>query len=353
MNLNYKRRDEMITKTISQKNITILIEKELPKSIEETFRKFSYENIVVLGEMSVDFMQVGTNQSGTDQTGTDQRDGVLCVQSLESVTKFLAGNAFKLHAVGCLKQPTKSLVEKVSEEQGVPVVLGDADVSRHLAEATFAHIMMLLKGCGGVYGQSSAGCKKNFVVPPLEIRGKTLGIIGYGMEGTQVGILAESLGMNVQYFDSSNRLSIGNAKNVSLEELLSTSDVISIHSPPEDEMQEIIGETEIQQMKNGVSIVNLSKESKINEQAFVKAFRNGKFRGVVLDSDFELLKKLHLSCNQRTDSLLFGYDAKMMSAESEFKKGINLVEKVNSLIEKKFFEKTLQEFSENKQGCNF
>ena len=128
----------------------------------------------------------------------------------------------------------------------------------------------------GVWDKSALGSN--------EIRGKTLGIIGYGNIGSQLSILAENLGMNVVYFDTVEKLPMGNAQKVNtLHDLLKNADVITVHVSGEKTNTHLIGEKEFASMKNGVVFINLSRGLVVDINAFVRYVKSGKIRGAGLD----------------------------------------------------------------------
>ena len=118
----------------------------------------------------------------------------------------------------------------------------------------------------------------------VEARGKTLGIVGYGHIGTQVGIIAESLGMKVCYYDIENKLSLGNAQQIaSLDELLAMSDVISMHVPETPETRDMMGAAQFAQMKSGAIFLNASRGTVVDIDALVAVLESGHLAGAAID----------------------------------------------------------------------
>ena len=121
-------------------------------------------------------------------------------------------------------------------------------------------------------------------VNSFEIRGKKLGIIGYGNIGMQLGVLAEGLGMQVQFYDVSNKLPLGNARQVpSLNHLLSNSDVISLHVPENDATQNMIGAAQLEQMPTGSILINASRGTVVDIEALAEALEKGAIGGAGID----------------------------------------------------------------------
>lgn len=118
----------------------------------------------------------------------------------------------------------------------------------------------------------------------FEIRGKTLGIIGYGSIGTQLSILAEGLGMNVIFYDVVNKLSLGNAKPTdTLQELLATADIVTLHVPELPSTKWMIGEKEIRQMKQGSILINASRGTVVEIDALADAIKDNHLSGAAID----------------------------------------------------------------------
>ena len=129
-----------------------------------------------------------------------------------------------------------------------------------------------------------AGRWRKIATSSYEIRGKVLGIVGYGHIGTQVGILAESMGMHVLFFDIVPRLPMGNNRPVAtLQELLSASDFISLHVPATPQTKHMIGESEFGSMRHGSYLLNLSRGTVVNISALDKALESGRVAGAALD----------------------------------------------------------------------
>jgi len=156
--------------------------------------------------------------------------------------------------------------------------------SRSVAELIIGQIIVLARRLGdkniemhkGTWDKASKNC--------LEIRGKTLGIVGYGHIGTQLGVLAESLGMHVIFYDIVSKLSLGNTKPVSsLHELLSTSDFVTLHVPKTPETTNMIGEKEIKLMKKGSYLLNASRGSVVVLEALASALHSGHLHGAYVD----------------------------------------------------------------------
>ncbi len=155
--------------------------------------------------------------------------------------------------------------------------------SRSVAELAMGEIILLMRRTfeastrlhGGVWNKSSAGSH--------EVRGLTLGIVGYGKIGSQVSDLAEALGMRVVFHDLAHVLARGNARAVSFRELLATSDVITLHVDGKMQNQDLFGENEILGMKDGACLINLSRGFVVDHEALARHLKTGKLGGAAVD----------------------------------------------------------------------
>lgn len=209
---------------------------------------------------------------------------VLGIRSKSKITGKIFDNAKKLLAIGVFSVGTDKVDLTYSSKNGIIVFNAPYGNTRSVVELAIGEIIMIMRNVfdksvklhNGVWDKSAANS--------FEIRGKKLGIIGYGNIGTQLSILAESLGMEVYYYDVVERLALGNAKKCnSLTELLKKVDVVSLHATASPTNQYLIGEKEFKLMKNGVIFLNLSRGSLVDIEALVKYIKNGKIRGAGID----------------------------------------------------------------------
>lgn len=209
---------------------------------------------------------------------------VLGIRSKTQVTAKVLENANRLIAVGAFCIGTNQIDLIRCLEKGVAVFNAPYSNTRSVVELALAEIIMLIRNIpdkstkmhNGEWDKSASGS--------FEIRGKKLGIVGYGNIGTQLSVLAESAGMNVYYYDLVEKLALGNAtKCESLEELFSTVDVISLHVDGRKENQSIIGEKEFSVMKKGSIFLNLSRGHIVDIPALKEAIQNGTIAGCGVD----------------------------------------------------------------------
>jgi D-3-phosphoglycerate dehydrogenase len=192
--------------------------------------------------------------------------------------------ATKLKAIGCFCIGTDQVDLEYAQKRGIPVFNSPFANTRSVAELVISEIIALSRRlCDnssnlhkGLWEKSDRGCN--------EVRGKTVGIIGYGHVGSQVSLLAESLSMNVQYYDVVSVLPLGNAKPcATLDELLSTSDYVTIHVPKDDSTNKMITKRELELMKKGSYFLNLARGSVFDIDALAEKLRDGHLAGAAVD----------------------------------------------------------------------
>ncbi len=206
------------------------------------------------------------------------------IRSRTHLTEEIFAAAEKLVAVGCFCIGTNQVDLEAAARRGVPVFNAPFSNTRSVAELVIGELLLLLRGVPaanakahrGIWNKQAAGC--------YEARGKKLGIIGYGHIGTQLGILAESLGMNVYFYDIENKLPLGNATQVQhLSDLLNMSDVVSLHVPENASTKDMIGEHELALMKPGSLLINASRGTVVDIPALCDALSRKHLAGAAID----------------------------------------------------------------------
>ena len=196
----------------------------------------------------------------------------LGIRSRTQLTSDVLNAAPKLNAVGCFCIGTNQVDLNAAAGLGIPVFNAPFSNTRSVAELVIAEIIMLMRGVPHRNAAAHRGQWLKTATGSHEIRGKSLGIIGYGHIGTQLGVLAEGLGMRVAYYDIEDKLPLGNAQMcTSLASLLGESDVISLHVPQTDETREMIGSEEIAAMKRGAFLINASRGNVVDIEALAHA----------------------------------------------------------------------------------
>lgn len=209
---------------------------------------------------------------------------VLGVRSRTQATKKILGEAKKLLTIGCFCIGTDQVDLHAAKLVGIPVFNAPFSNTRSVAELVIGYIIHLLrripeKSAAAHTGQwlkSAEGC--------FEVRGKKLGIIGYGHIGTQLGILAETLGMQVAFFDTAKKLPLGNAHpSASLKELLGWADVVSLHVPEDRSTEKMMNAKTIGQMKAGSYLINASRGKVVDIDALADALKSNHIAGAAID----------------------------------------------------------------------
>jgi D-3-phosphoglycerate dehydrogenase len=209
---------------------------------------------------------------------------VLGIRSKTQVTEKVIAAAEKLMAVGAFCIGTKQIDLNACKSKGVVVFNAPYSNTRSVVELAIGQIIMLMRSVFARSTELHQGQWNKTAKGAREVRGKKLGIVGYGNIGKQLSVLAESLGMQVYYYDIEDRLALGNAKKChTLKELLSISDVISLHIDDNANNKNFIGSAEIDQMKEGVVFVNLSRGFVVDIPALKEALVSGKISGAAVD----------------------------------------------------------------------
>lgn len=209
---------------------------------------------------------------------------VLGIRSKTRITDRVLAAAPELIAVGCFCIGTDQVDMNAATRRGVAVFNAPFSNTRSVAELTIAEVVMLARRAAqrsmelhlGRWQKSAAGC--------MEVRRKTIGIVGYGHIGPQVGLLAESLGMKVVFHDIVRKLALGNARQVAnLDELLETADFVTMHVPDTALTRGMIGRAQLERMRPGSYLLNLSRGSVVDIVALCEALRGGHLAGAALD----------------------------------------------------------------------
>jgi D-3-phosphoglycerate dehydrogenase / 2-oxoglutarate reductase len=209
---------------------------------------------------------------------------ILGIRSATRVTPAVIAAGRRLMAIGCFCIGTNQVNLQAAEQAGIPVFNAPFSNTRSVAELVIGHIIYLLRGIHEKNTLAHRGQWFKSAIGSHEVRGKILGIVGYGRIGTQVGILAEALGMEVVFHDPVARLSLGNARPVSsLSALLAKADVVTLHVPEAADTRQMIGPKEIAQMKPGAKLINLSRGSVVDIGAAVAALKSKQLGGGAFD----------------------------------------------------------------------
>ncbi|WP_439239966.1 phosphoglycerate dehydrogenase [Lonepinella sp. BR2474] len=206
------------------------------------------------------------------------------LRSRTNLTADIIAEAKKLIAVGCFCIGTNQVDLKAAKARGIPVFNAPFSNTRSVAELVLGEILLLMRNIPTANAQVHRGEWNKSAVGSREVRGKRLGIVGYGHIGSQLSIIAESLGMNVFFYDVETKLPLGNAQQISsLEELLSTSDIVSLHVPELPSTKNLMNAERISQLKKDCIFINAARGTVVDIDALAKALEQGHIRGAAID----------------------------------------------------------------------
>lgn len=205
------------------------------------------------------------------------------IRSRTQLTADVLQQAQQLVAIGCFCIGTNQVDLKEAMRLGIPVFNAPFSNTRSVAELVLAQTIMLMRGIAEKNAILHRGGWVKSAADSYEVRGKTLGIIGYGHIGTQIGVLAEQLGMRVLFTDIEAKLPLGNAQAMGLEALLAAADVVSLHVPETPETAGMIGAAQLAAMKPGSHLINASRGSVVDIEALAAALDNRHLHGAAID----------------------------------------------------------------------
>ena len=274
LNPRTKTTDTMSTTSFDKAKIRILLLEGVHPSAIDTLKQAGYTNIDARPKAL----------AGDELKAAIADAHFVGIRSRTQLTREVLSEARKLVAVGCFCIGTNQVDLQAAMEQGVAVFNAPFSNTRSVAELVLAEAILLLRGVAEKNAKAHRGIWQKSASNAFEIRGKRLGIIGYGNIGMQLGILAEALGMQVSFFDVVNKLPLGNARQVpSLSHLLGQSDVVSLHVPETPSTRDLMGEEQLSQMKAGSILINASRGTVVDIDALAAALDSGHLRGAAID----------------------------------------------------------------------
>ncbi len=209
---------------------------------------------------------------------------VLGIRSRTQMTAEMVAATDSMMAVGCFSVGTNQIDLVAASEKGVPVFNAPFSNTRSVAELTIAETVMLLRRTFARSTAAHLGQWQKSADASFEVRGKTLGIVGYGNIGSQLAVLAESMGMRVLYCDHTDKLRHGNVEPAnSLAELLEKSDVVTLHVPDTAATRNMMGAAQIARMKPGAFLINNARGNIVDIEALVEALKSGHLGGAAID----------------------------------------------------------------------
>ncbi len=220
-----------------------------------------------------------------DQLAARVRDAhIVGIRSKTQITPRVLDEARRLLAVGAFCIGTNQVALLHANRRGVPVFNAPFSNTRSVAEMILAEIVMLSRHLGDRSREVHEGQWKKLAVGSHEVRGKTIGIVGYGHIGSQIGVLAESFGMRVMFFDIAARLPMGNNRSMAkLADLLAEADFVTLHVPETPSTKNMIDAAELAQMKPGACLLNASRGTVVVIEALADAIKRGHIGGAAVD----------------------------------------------------------------------
>ncbi|MGO1461416.1 MAG: phosphoglycerate dehydrogenase [Marinobacter sp.] len=262
------------TTSLEKSKIRILLLEGVHQSALDTLNAAGYTNIEYLSHSL-------TEEDLIEKIADAHFVGL---RSRTQLTEKVFEGAKKLVAVGCFCIGTNQVDLQAATRRGIAVFNAPFSNTRSVAELVLAQAILLLRGVPEKSAKAHRGEWQKSAKDSYEIRGKKLGIIGYGNIGTQFSVLAESLGMDVYFYDVVSKLPIGNATQVgSLQELLNLSDVVSLHVPETPATKYMFKAEQLAQMKPGSILMNASRGTVVDIEALAETLKSGKLLGAAID----------------------------------------------------------------------
>lgn len=257
-----------------QDKIKILLLENISDVSVEEFKEAGYTNIKKL-----------TGALTEKELAAEIKDvHLLGIRSKTQITDKVLAKANKLLGIGCYCIGTNQVNMKAATSNGVAVFNAPYANTRSVAELVIGLSIILIRKITDKSTAAHKGVWMKDAKGSYELRGKTLGIIGYGNIGTQVSVMAEALGMEVLYYDVESKLPHGNARQVrSLRELLKRSNIITLHVPSEASTRYMINEQTLQHVKKGSILINYSRGDVVDLEALKKYLENGTLAGAAID----------------------------------------------------------------------
>lgn len=259
--------------SLAKDKIKVLLLEGLHQSAVQTFKDQGYTNI--------EYLKTSLPEDELIERIKDVH--FIGIRSRTQLTENVLEAASKLVAIGCFCIGTNQVDLDAALKRAIPVFNAPFSNTRSVAELVLGQIIMLLRGIPQRNAAAHRGEWLKTADHSFEARGKTLGIIGYGHIGTQLSIMAENIGMRVQFYDIESKLVLGNATQVELSYLLKTADVISLHVPETPQTKNMIGEAELALMKPGAILINASRGTVVDIEALTAALHSKSLAGAAID----------------------------------------------------------------------
>ncbi len=264
----------MVSISLEKSKIKFLLLEGVHQSAVDTLNASGYTNI--------EYHKTAMNED--ELVEKIQGTHFVGIRSRTQLTRRVLEAANKLVAVGCFCIGTNQVDLVAAQEQGVVVFNAPYSNTRSVAELVLAEAILLLRGIPEKNAVAHRGGWLKSAVGSFETRGKTLGVIGYGSIGSQISVLAESLGMKVRFYDVITKLPLGNAAQVrDMYELLAMSDVVTLHVPESPLTKNMFGAKEIAAMKPGAILINAARGTVVDIDALANALETKHLSGAAID----------------------------------------------------------------------
>jgi len=264
----------IIRHSLDKSKIKVLLLEGIHENAVRHFRENGYSNLEYFkGSIS-----------GPELEEKLKQTHIIGIRSRTELRKSLLQKAPKLFTIGCFSIGTNQVDLLEAEMLGMPVFNAPFSNTRSVAELVIAECIMLMRGIPERNALAHNKIWMKAINNSVEVRGKNIGVIGYGHIGSQVSILAESMGMNVYYYDIEKKLSLGNAKPLSsLNELLKIADTVTIHVPSTELTRNMISDEQVAIMKEGACLINASRGDVVDYKAVAAGLRSKRLAGVAAD----------------------------------------------------------------------
>ncbi|MEZ5507358.1 MAG: phosphoglycerate dehydrogenase [Gammaproteobacteria bacterium] len=260
--------------SLDKSKIRILLLEGVHQSAVDNFKRAGYTNIEY----------IKTALAGDELKAKIADAHFVGIRSRTQLTEDVFAAAQKLIAVGCFCIGTNQVNLNAALERGIPVFNAPFSNTRSVAELVLAEAILLLRRIPEKNADCHRGGWSKDASNSFEIRGKTLGIIGYGNIGSQLSVLAEGLGMKVKFYDVVTKLPLGNASQVNtLDELLAESDIVSLHVPETPATKYMFGKDQLAKMKPLSILINASRGTVVDIEALADAMRDKRLLGAAID----------------------------------------------------------------------
>lgn len=209
---------------------------------------------------------------------------ILGIRSKTFISKKVVDSAKKLQAIGCFCIGTNQVDMKACKQKGIAVFNAPYSNTRSVAELVIGSSIMLIRKIIDKNNAAHKGIWNKDAKGSFELRGKTLGLIGYGNIGTQTSIMAEAMGMKVKFYDIETKLPLGNAQAVkSIKELVSTADIVSLHVPETSSTKNLINKDVLKHFKQGSILINYARGEVVDLDALAAALKSKHISGAAID----------------------------------------------------------------------